>query len=52
MLQWFVNEQVEEEETAQNIIDALKLIGDNGMGIYMMDKELGRRTYVPLSDAK
>lgn len=52
MLQWFVNEQVEEEETAQNIIDALKLIGDHGMGIYMMDKELGMRKYVPLSDAK
>jgi ferritin len=39
-------------ETAQNIIDALKLIGDNGMGIYMMDKELGMRTYSPLSNAK
>lgn len=47
MLQWFVNEQVEEEETAQKIIDALKLIGDNGVGIYMIDKELGTRTYIP-----
>lgn len=49
MLQWFVNEQVEEEETAQGMIDALKLIGDNGFGIYTMDKELGQRSHAPLS---
>ncbi|MDD2247019.1 MAG: ferritin [Proteiniphilum sp.] len=48
MLQWFVNEQVEEEETAQGVIDALKLIGNNGFGIYTMDKELGNRTYTPI----
>ena len=40
MLQWFVSEQVEEEETAQSMIDGLKLIGSNGFGIYTMDKEL------------
>ncbi|HHT30227.1 MULTISPECIES: ferritin [Petrimonas] len=48
MLQWFVNEQVEEEETAQGMIDSLKLIGTNGFGIYTMDKELAQRTYTPL----
>lgn len=48
MLQWFVNEQVEEEETAQGMVDALKLMGDNGVGIYMMDKELATRAYTPL----
>lgn len=46
MLQWFINEQVEEEETASNYIDALKKIGDNGYGLYMFDKELAARTYV------
>lgn len=45
VLQWFVSEQVEEEETAQQMIDGLKLIGDNGFGIYTMDKELGQRTH-------
>ena len=45
MLDWFVNEQVEEEETAKNMIDRLKLIGDNGFGLYMMDQELGARVY-------
>jgi ferritin len=49
MLQWFVSEQVEEEETAQSMIDAIKLIGDNGFGVYTMDKELGQRKYTPLN---
>ena len=51
MLQWFVNEQVEEEETAQAMIDSLKLIGDNGFGLYTMDKELAQRSYTPLNIA-
>ena len=31
------------------MIDALKLIGDNGFGVYTMDKELGKRKYTPLN---
>lgn len=46
MLKWFIDEQVEEEENAQNIIDKLRMIGDNGYGQYMLDKELAARTYV------
>lgn len=45
MLKWFIDEQVEEEEHAKTIIDNLKMIKDNGFGIYMLDKELGARTY-------
>ena len=45
MLQWFIDEQVEEEENAKTIIDNLKMIKDNGYGIYMLDKELGVRKY-------
>ena len=48
MLQWFVKEQVEEEESAQANIDALRLINGQGYGIYMLDKELGQRTYTPI----
>ena len=40
-LQWFVDEQVEEEEIVDNIIQKLKLIGDFGPGLYMLDNELG-----------
>lgn len=53
MLKWFIDEQVEEEETAQNVIDNLNMIKDNGYGLYMLDKELGARTYSqasPLSE--
>ena len=46
MLKWFVDEQVEEEENAQNIIDNLRMIQGNGYGLYMLDKELAARTYV------
>ncbi|MDE6309993.1 MAG: ferritin [Muribaculaceae bacterium] len=44
-LNWFVSEQVEEEETAQQLIDKFTLIGDNGMGLYNLDQELAARTY-------
>lgn len=44
-LTWFVSEQVEEEETAQQLIDKFSLIGNDGMGLYMLDQELAARTY-------
>ncbi|MGN0211323.1 MAG: ferritin [Muribaculaceae bacterium] len=45
MLKWFIDEQVEEEDNARTIIDNLKMIEGNGYGLYMLDKELGARTY-------
>lgn len=44
-LNWFVEEQVEEEETARGLIDRLKLIGDNGLALYTFNQELATRTY-------
>lgn len=44
ILQWFSNEQVEEEKVATTIVDKLRLIGDNKAALYMMDKELGERS--------
>ena len=44
-LDWFVEEQVEEEETARGLIDQLKLIGDNGLALYTFNQELASRTY-------
>lgn len=44
-LDWFVSEQVEEEENAHNIIDRLKLIGNDGLALYTLDQELAARTY-------
>jgi ferritin len=40
-LQWFVNEQIEEEATAQTILDKIKLLGkDKDASFFLMDKEL------------
>ena len=47
-LQWYIDEQVEEEENDREIIDKLKLIGDSKNGLFMLDKDLGQRTYTPL----
>ena len=42
-LDWFVTEQVEEEKTVGLNVDKLKLIGDRGDGLFILDKELGSR---------
>ncbi len=39
-LQWYVNEQHEEETTARTILDRIRLIGTGGNGLYLIDKEL------------
>lgn len=44
-LKFFVDEQVEEEETAKQFIDNLRMIGDSGIGIYMLDKEVKSRVF-------
>ena len=43
MLQWFVNEQVEEEANATELIEAAKCIGNDKAAFYMFDKELAAR---------
>lgn len=43
MLEWFINEQVEEEKTVQGILDEFGLVGDNKVALFMIDKELGAR---------
>lgn len=42
-LQWFVTEQVEEEESVLEIVDQLKLIGDDRGALFVLDRELGQR---------
>lgn len=52
-LDWYVTEQVEEEENDNDIIVQLKLIGDNPQGLMMLDRELsGRMTTVPTDFSK
>lgn len=51
-LQWFVGEQVEEEATAGEILQQLKLIGDEPHALLMLDRELGQRVFVPPAGAE
>lgn len=43
LLQWFVNEQVEEEASVEEIISKIKLVQDSGYGLLMIDNELAQR---------
>ena len=45
-LNWFVTEQMEEEDNASKIIEKLKLIQDSPNGLYLLDKELSLRQFV------
>lgn len=54
-LNWFIDEQVEEEESAREMIGTVGAVEDNKYGMYMLDKELAARVYnvpSPLSVAE
>jgi len=46
-LQWFVNEQVEEEASADAVLQQLKLMQDAPGGLFMLDRELAQRVFTP-----
>jgi ferritin len=46
-LQWFVNEQVEEEASADAIVQQLKMMEDAPGGLFMLDRELAQRVFTP-----
>jgi ferritin len=45
-LQWFITEQIEEENNDRDLIAKLKMVGDNGYGILMIDAEMAQRVFV------
>ena len=51
-LQWFVDEQVEEEESTGDIVRELEMIGDSKNALFMLDKELGgkRQPFLPAGE--
>lgn len=51
-LQWFVDEQVEEENIVDNLLQDLKRIGDFGPGLFMLDRELAGQVAAPESPAE
>jgi len=46
-LNWFIDEQVEEEASMETIVNKLKLIDGKGNGMLMLDKELSARVFTP-----
>ena len=46
-LQWFVNEQVEEEKSADEIVQKLRLTGEAPAALFMLDQQLGQRVFTP-----
>lgn len=46
-LQWFVTEQVEEEASANDIVQRLRLIGNDANALFVLDRELATRVFTP-----
>lgn len=46
-LQWFVAEQVEEEESSSGLLQKVKITGESGKALYMLDQELAKRVFNP-----
>lgn len=46
-LQWFVNEQVEEESVASENLAKVRLVADSNAGLFMVDQEMAQRTVAP-----
>jgi ferritin len=44
MLQWFLKEQVEEEKSAMQIVETLKLVADNRGALLFFDRQMAART--------
>ena len=51
-LQWFVAEQVEEEASADEVVQKIKLMGDASGGLFMLDSELAQRVFTPPAAAQ
>ena len=49
-LQWFIDEQIEEEQQARDLIAALNLVGDNKYGLFAIDRQLAFRQYEKASE--
>lgn len=47
LMQWYVTEQVEEEANVDDIVSKLKMVGTDGAGLYLIDRELKTRQVAP-----
>ena len=44
LLEWFAEEQMEEEKTMEELLDHVRMVGDDGAGLLILDARLGSRT--------
>lgn len=51
-LQWYVNEQMEEEKQVKTILNKLKIIGKDGSGLFLLDNELGKMAQAGNADSE
>ena len=49
-LQWFISEQVEEEASVSDLLEQIKLVDGKGSGLFMLNRELAQRSFVPISE--
>ena len=49
-LQWFINEQVEEEASASQYVTKIKMVSDNPSALYLFDQELAQRVFNPVAE--
>ncbi|WP_077368713.1 ferritin [Anaerosalibacter sp. Marseille-P3206] len=52
LLKWFVDEQIEEENSMKSILTRLERMGENSHGLYMLDQELSQRVFTPPVDSE
>ena len=45
ILNWFIDEQIEEESSTSKIYEQVKMLGDNKQGLLLLDRELGARSF-------
>ncbi len=50
LLHWFIEEQLEEEESAREIMDNLRLVGEEGAALFLLDREMSQRSGDPGDD--
>lgn len=49
-LQWFINEQVEEEASASQLVTKIKMVCENPSALYLFDQELAQRVFNPATE--
>lgn len=52
MLQWYINEQVEEEAHVSSVLEQLKMVEGKGTGLFMLDREMQNRVFVDSTQEK